>query len=89
MAEFLKRALQPPALRRTVRIAFVVGTLASVVNQGSVIASGGATIATWVRVAINYVMPFFVSSLGYVAALRRSGPAEEAAVKTAAAYGSM
>ena len=70
MGAVLRQVLQRAALRRTVRIAAIVGTLASVVNQGSVIAGGGATVSTWIRVAANYVLPFCVSSIGYVAALR-------------------
>lgn len=58
-------------LRKTLKIAAVVGTLLSIINQGSVIAGGDATVATWVRVGLNYVVPFCVSSLGFLSATRR------------------
>jgi hypothetical protein len=57
-------------LRRTLPIAAVVGTILSAINQGSVIAGGNATTATWVRVGANYLVPFCVSSTGYLAATR-------------------
>jgi hypothetical protein len=60
----------PRTLRKTIKIALVVGTLLSVINQGSVIAGGHATAATWVRVVLNYLVPFCVSSLGYLSATR-------------------
>lgn len=52
------------------RVALVVGTILSVVNQGAVIANGDATSMTWVRVAVNYLIPFLVSSVGYIAPFR-------------------
>ena len=60
--------------RTCVRVAIVVGTILTVVNQGSVIVSGDASAVTWARVGINYLVPFVVSSVGYLAPFRcRSG----------------
>lgn len=56
--------------RTCFRVALVVGTLLSVVNQGSVILAGEATALTAVRIAINYLIPFVVSSIGYLAPFR-------------------
>lgn len=59
----------------TVRAAWptaaVVGTVLSVVNQGDVVISGGATLATWLRIAFNYAVPFVVASTGFLSAYRR------------------
>lgn len=57
-------------LRVAGRVALLVGTILSAVNQGSVIADGDSGWATWVRVAVNYVVPFIVASCGYLAACR-------------------
>jgi hypothetical protein len=51
-------------LRRTTRIALIVGILLTVINQSAVIAAGHATTATWVRCALNFVVPFLVSNAG-------------------------
>jgi len=59
-----------PTLRKTIKIALVVGTLLSLINQGSVIFGGHASAVTWVRVGFNYWVPFCVSSLGYLSATR-------------------
>ena len=61
----------PSTLRKTLKIAAIVGTLLSIINQGSVILSGDATTATWVRVGLNYLVPFCVSSIGFLSATRR------------------
>ena len=50
------------------RIALVVGTWLSLMNQGRAIADGHTP---WVKVALNYATPFLVASLGYLAARRR------------------
>lgn len=52
------------------RVALVVGTLLSAVNQGSTIVDGDATWITWVRVAVNYCVPFVVASIGFLSACR-------------------
>ncbi len=59
-----------PTLRRTVRIALVVGTILSLVNQGAVILGGHASTGAWLRVAANYFVPFCVSSAGFLSATR-------------------
>ncbi|MDJ0346602.1 nitrate/nitrite transporter NrtS [Streptomyces sp. H10-C2] len=51
-------------------VSVVVGTLLSAVNQGAVIGAGQADTGTWVRVAVNYLVPFLVASFGYLSARR-------------------
>lgn len=50
------------------RIAVVVGTWLSLMNQGRAIVDGNAP---WLKIALNYLTPFVVASLGYLAARRR------------------
>jgi hypothetical protein len=61
---FLRGATAPTASR----IALVVGTWLSLMNQGRLILHGHPP---WVRIALNYLTPFVVASLGYLAARRR------------------
>ena len=68
--EALRLFLAGATVRTAWKVAAVVGTVLSAVNQGSVIADGDATSATWARVAVNYVVPFIVSSIGYLSACR-------------------
>lgn len=62
--------LQRGNLRRTIRIALVVGVVLTAINQGTVIADGHATTATWLRCALNFVVPFLVSNAGLLSARR-------------------
>src|SRR5260370_21243041 len=50
------------------RISLLVGTWLSLMNQGPLIVHGHPP---WVKLALNYVTPFTVASLGYLAARRR------------------
>ena len=61
--------------RKALPVAAVVGTVLSLVNQGSVIAGGATTPGTWVRVAVNYMVPFLVASIGYLSGRRVRAPA--------------
>ena len=60
--------LRGATLATSARIAVVVGTWLSLMNQGRAIVDGNAP---WVKVALNYLTPFVVASLGYLAARRR------------------
>jgi hypothetical protein len=53
-----------------VRIAAVVGTLLTLVNQGQVLTSGDIALATVLRVAASYLIPYVVSSIGYLTPFR-------------------
>ena len=66
----LQIVLSRSSLTRCIPIALFVGTVLSLINQGSVIFGGHATDVTWVRVGMNYVVPFCVSSSGFFASQR-------------------
>ncbi len=46
----------------------MVGLILSLINQGNVIIGGDATALTWVKVGLNFCVPFIVSNLGLLAA---------------------
>jgi hypothetical protein len=56
-------ATAPVALK----VALVVGTILSAANQGIALVDGTATWVTWIRVFVNYLVPYIVSSIGYLA----------------------
>ncbi|WP_370012732.1 nitrate/nitrite transporter NrtS [Nocardia cyriacigeorgica] len=67
-AEALRLLLSGATTRTAAPTAVVVGTVLSLVNQGGVVFGGDATPATWVRIAINYLVPFVVASTGWLSA---------------------
>ena len=61
---------RPRHLRRTLRIALVVGIVLTAINQLDVILRGDATAATAIKTALNFVVPFVVSNLGLLSGRR-------------------
>jgi hypothetical protein len=57
-------------LRKTIKIALVVGVILMIINQGDVILDGEATAGTWVKVGLSFCVPFVVSNLGLLAGKR-------------------
>jgi hypothetical protein len=70
MREALRICFKREHLRRTVKIALVVGTILTLINQLDVILKGDATSLTWVKAGLNYCVPFIVSNLGLLAGKR-------------------
>jgi hypothetical protein len=62
--EALRYCLQRRHLRRTARIALVVGIVLTAINQLDVILRGDATTTTWVKCGLNFLVPLVVSNLG-------------------------
>ena len=60
-------------LRPCLPVAAVVGCVLSAINEGSRIATGHAGWPTWIQVGLNFVVPFLVSSYGYLTAAQAAG----------------
>ncbi|WP_459722095.1 nitrate/nitrite transporter NrtS [Actinophytocola sp. KF-1] len=69
-ADAVVLVLRGRTARVAVPVAAVVGTVISVVNQAGVIVAGEATGLTWVRIAVNFVVPYIVASVAYLSACR-------------------
>lgn len=61
--------LRGRTLSTALPIAFVVGSILNAINQGDAVLHLKGI--SWLRLALNYVVPFIVSSYGYVCAHRR------------------
>lgn len=70
MKDVVRICLSAEHLRRTSRIALVVGTILTAINQGDVILGGDAATLTWVKAGLNYCVPFVVANLGLLARRR-------------------
>jgi hypothetical protein len=58
-------------LRRTIRIAAVVGLVLTGINEGDSLVHGHVSGAIGIKMALNFVVPFIVSNLGVLAGTRR------------------
>lgn len=66
----MQRTFSWPAVRRSLIVALVVGTILNMINQGEAILGGG-NIVLW-KLLLTYFVPFAVASYGSYAALRNS-----------------
>lgn len=58
-------------LRRTIRIALVVGLVLTGINEGDSLVRGVVSAVTAIKIVFNFLVPFFVSNLGVLAGTRR------------------
>jgi hypothetical protein len=52
----------PPMLRRSARVAIVVGTLLALINHGDHLLQGRVTAVTALKIALTYTVPFAVAT---------------------------
>ena len=76
MRDALSIVFRREHLRKTVRIALVVGCVLTLINQLDVFLGDKATTITFVKTGLNFCVPFIVSNLGLLAGKR----AEQAGV---------
>jgi hypothetical protein len=71
MEQFLALARQPEVVRRAIKVALVVGTTLTLINQGDRLIAGLAP--GWIKMALTYLVPYCVSTHGAVSAMRDRG----------------
>lgn len=69
-ADAVVLVLRGRTARVAVPVAAVVGTVISIVNQAEVVIAGEMTGMTWVRIVVNYLVPYIVASVAYLSACR-------------------
>ncbi len=72
--EAFRLFLHGTTLQSCIPVALVVGLILSTINQSDVIVSGAATTVTWLKVGMNFVVPFCVSSYGFLNGCRSTTP---------------
>ena len=70
LRDALSIVAEPVNLRRTLKISLIVGTVLFVINQADVVMGGDATMTTWAKICLTFVVPFVVSNLGVIHATR-------------------
>ena len=79
MREALAVVFERAHLRKTLKIALIVGCVLTAINQLDVFLSGDATAATFVKTGLNFCVPFVVSNLGLLAGKRAEAEGASAA----------
>ena len=56
---------------RAVKMASIVGVVLAIINHGDHILLGTMTVTNWIKVLITFCVPFCVSTISSVLAIRR------------------
>jgi hypothetical protein len=72
MRDWLKLATKQTVVLRGLGYSVVVGTVLMAINQGDVILCGDLTRTHIVKIGLTYIVPFAVSMLSSVGAMRNS-----------------
>jgi hypothetical protein len=67
MEQFFTLARTPEVVRRAIKVALVVGTALTLINQGDRLIAGMAP--GWIKMALTYLVPYCVSTHGAVTAM--------------------
>ena len=65
-----------PHLLKTIRVALIVGTIIFLINQLDVVLGHKATLVTYLKCGVTYLVPFCVSNYGILIATRRREDAQ-------------
>ena len=68
---FFILARSPQVVARALKVALVVGTALTLINQGDRLIAGMAP--NWIKMVLTYLIPYCVSTHGAVSALRDGG----------------
>jgi hypothetical protein len=68
MFEIVKRA---DVLLRALKMASIVGIVLAIINHGDHILLGTMTVTNWIKILITFCVPFCVSTISSVLAIKR------------------
>ena len=60
-----------PMVRRSLKVAVVVGTVLTLLNQGDIISSGAWPNALYWKIPLTYCVPFLVATFGALTNIRK------------------
>jgi hypothetical protein len=70
MDEWFRLALRPSVVRRALLYAVVVGAILIAINHGDAILAGTLDRGRWLKMGMTVIVPYCVSTLSSVGALR-------------------
>jgi hypothetical protein len=69
---WIATACEPAVVRRSIRVAAVVGTLLVAINYGDRALAGALGPVDWAKMALTYLVPYGVATYAAVQAIRRA-----------------
>jgi hypothetical protein len=75
MKNWLAIAFEASVVRRAVKMMAVVGCILALINHGDALLMGAMTAMAWLKVALTFAVPYCVSTISSVQALRLAAKA--------------
>lgn len=72
MSDFVSLALAPQVVRRALKYAVIVGAVLTAINHGDALLAGDVSRGRLLRIGLTLLVPYIVSTLSSVEALRGS-----------------
>lgn len=72
LRSWIATACEPAVVRRSLRVALVVGTLLVAINYGDRALAGALGPADWVKMLLTYCVPYGVATFAAVQAIRHA-----------------
>jgi hypothetical protein len=70
MRAWLAVALEESVRKRAVKMMVVVGSILAAINHGDALLAGSMAATEWMKVALTFVVPYCVSTVASVQAIR-------------------
>jgi hypothetical protein len=75
MGDWLEIAFEPSVIRRAIKMMIIVGCVLAAINHGDALLTGAMTAGAWLKVVLTFAVPYCVSTISSVQALRLSAKA--------------
>ena len=73
MSNWMAIAFEASVVRRAIRMMMVVGCILALINHGDTLVAGTMTAAAWIKVFLTFAVPYCVSTISSVQAIRHGG----------------
>ena len=72
MNNWLAIAFEASVVKRAMKMMVVVGCVLAAINHGDTLLAGAMTATAWLKVVLTFVVPYCVSTISSVQAIRRT-----------------
>ena len=72
MSDWFAIAFEATVVRRAIKMMLIVGSILALINHGDALVAGAMSSVEWAKVTLTFVVPYCVSTISSVQALRGS-----------------
>lgn len=73
MKSWMETAFEASVVRRALKMMVVIGCILAAINHGDTLLAGAMSGTDWLKVALTFAVPYCVSTISSVQAIRHAG----------------